>query len=45
MMILGDKEAESGLVSVRARDGSQETLSLDSFIARAHKLTAEKTAE
>ena len=45
MMILGDKEAESGLVSVRARDGSQETLSLDSFIARAHKLTAAKTAE
>ena len=45
MMILGDKEAESGDVSIRARDGSQETLSLDAFIARAQKLTAEKTAE
>ena len=45
MMILGDKEAESGNVSVRARDGSQETLSLDSFIARAQKLIADRTVE
>ncbi len=37
MMVLGDKEAESGNVSVRARDGSQSTMTLDEFIARAHK--------
>ena len=43
MMVLGDKEAESGEVSVRARDGSQETMSLEAFIEKCAKLTAEKT--
>ena len=43
MMVLGDKEAESGEVSVRARDGSQETMSLETFIEKCAKLTAEKT--
>ncbi len=42
MMVLGDKEAESGEVSVRARDGSQETMSLEAFIEKCAKLTAEK---
>ena len=42
MMVLGDKEAESGEVAVRARDGSQETMSLDAFIEKCAKLTAEK---
>lgn len=43
MMVLGDKEAESGEVSVRARDGSQETMGLEAFIEKCAKLTAEKT--
>ena len=42
MLVLGDKEAESGEVAVRARDGSQETMSLDAFIEKCAKLTAEK---
>ena len=42
MMVLGDKEAESGEVAVRARDGSQETMSLNAFIEKCAKLTAEK---
>ncbi len=43
MMVLGDKEAETGEVSVRARDGSQETMSLDAFIEKCAKLTADKS--
>ena len=38
MMILGDKEAETGNVSIRARDGSQETLPMDAFIAKCHDM-------
>ncbi len=45
MMILGDKEAESGNVSVRARDGSQETLTLNEFIASCQKKVAEKSRD
>jgi threonyl-tRNA synthetase len=43
MMILGDKEVESGNVSIRARDGSQETLSLEAFIANCHELIKNRT--
>ena len=43
MMILGDKEAETGNVSIRARDGSQETLSMDAFIAKCHDMIENMT--
>ena len=43
MMILGDKEAETGNVSIRARDGSQDTLSMDAFIAKCHDMIENMT--
>ena len=45
MMILGDKEAESGNVSVRARDGSQSTMALDEFIACCKQKIADKSRD
>jgi threonyl-tRNA synthetase len=33
MLVLGDREVESGEVNVRRRDGSQESRSLDAFAA------------
>ena len=43
MMILGDKEAETGNVSIRARDGSQETLPMDAFIVKCHDMIENMT--
>ena len=45
MMVLGDKEAESGNVSVRARDGSQSTMTLDEFIACCKQKIADKSRD
>ena len=45
MMVLGDKEAESGNVSVRARDGSQSTMALDEFIACCKQKIADKSRD
>ncbi len=43
MLIIGEREAEAGLVSVRSRkDGDIGTMSLDDFIGKALKEVAEK---
>ncbi len=43
MLVIGEREAEAGLVSVRSRkDGDIGTMSLDDFIAKALKEVAEK---
>ena len=34
LLVLGDREAESATVAVRARDGSQDTLEADAFVAK-----------
>ena len=43
MLVIGEKEAEAGEVSVRARNGNTETMSLADFVAKAVKENAEKT--
>ena len=45
MMVLGDKEAESGQVAVRAREGRQETMSRDDFIGKCRELIVNKTRD
>ncbi len=43
MLVIGEREAEAGLVSVRSRkDGDLGTMSLDDFVAKALKEVAEK---
>ena len=37
MLILGDKEAESGTVAVRSRGGDEGVMALDDFIARVNE--------
>ncbi|MFZ5911190.1 MAG: threonine--tRNA ligase [Chloroflexota bacterium] len=45
MLVIGDSEMESGQVSLRARDGSQEKdLPLDGFIARARERIAKRAS-
>ena len=43
MLIVGEKEAETGDVSVRSRKGATETMSLEAFTAKATKENEEKT--
>jgi threonyl-tRNA synthetase len=43
MLIVGEKEAETGDVSVRSRKGTTETMSLEAFAAKAIKENEEKT--
>ena len=38
MVIIGDKDMENNVISIRARDGKQETMTFDAF---AEKLSAE----
>jgi threonyl-tRNA synthetase len=46
MLVLGDKEAESGEVTVRRRAGGDiGTMTLDAFIALATQERDEKVAE
>lgn len=35
LLVLGDKEAESGTVAVRSRQGDEGAVSLEAFMARA----------
>ena len=43
MLVVGDKESEDGTVAVRdRRDGSNETMPLDAFLAKIQKEVAEK---
>ena len=42
MLVIGDKEAEDGSLSVRTRTGEQLTMSVDEFIERIRKEVAEK---
>jgi threonyl-tRNA synthetase len=43
MLVIGEREAEAGLVSVRSRkDGDIGAMTLDDFIAKALKEVAEK---
>ena len=37
MIVLGDKEAESGSLSVRTRTGEQLTMTVDEFLAKLQK--------
>ena len=37
LLILGDKEAESGTVAVRSRGGDEGVMALDDFIARVNE--------
>ena len=44
MLIMGDKEVEEGLVSVRSRkEGDLGTMSVDAFLAKALLEVAQKT--
>ena len=43
MLVIGDKEAESGDLSVRTRSGEQFNMTVDEFIARLRKEVDEKT--
>ncbi len=43
MLVIGDKEAESGSLSVRTRTGEQMTMSVDEFVEKIRKEVAEKT--
>ena len=46
ILVFGDKEAEAGAVSVRARGkGDQGSIPLDEFIAKAKELVASKSME
>ena len=43
MLVIGDKEAEDGSLSVRTRTGEQFTMSVDEFLAKIGKEVADKT--
>ncbi len=43
MLVIGDKEAEDGSLSVRTRTGEQMTMSVDEFVEKIRKEVAEKT--
>ncbi|MEG1727899.1 MAG: His/Gly/Thr/Pro-type tRNA ligase C-terminal domain-containing protein, partial [Acidaminococcaceae bacterium] len=44
MLVVGDKEAEAGLVSVRTRAGGDEgTMTLEEFMAKIKKEIADRT--
>ena len=46
ILMLGDKEAETGMVSVRARGkGDQGSMPLAEFVARAEALVAGKSTD
>ncbi len=45
MLVVGDKEAETGAVAVRNRKGQQTVMSLDEFIAAAQQECATKSIE
>ncbi|MBQ7667202.1 MAG: threonine--tRNA ligase, partial [Kiritimatiellae bacterium] len=42
MLVIGKKEAESGMVSVRARDGDKGAMALDDFVALFREAVAAK---
>jgi threonyl-tRNA synthetase len=42
MLVIGDKEAEDGSLSVRTRTGEQLTMSVDEFLAKIDKEVADK---
>ena len=42
MLVIGDKEAEDGSLSVRTRTGEQLTMSVDEFVEKIRKEVAEK---
>ena len=44
MLVLGDKEMEAGQVAIRRRDGEQNVVSVDEFVATVCKDIADKTA-
>ena len=43
MLVIGDKEAEDGSLSVRTRTGEQLTMSVDEFLEKIRKEVADKT--
>ncbi len=43
MLVIGDKEAEDGSLSVRTRTGEQLTMSVEEFLAKIRKETDDKT--
>ncbi len=43
IIVLGDKEVQSGNLTIEKRDGSKEEISLDDFAARLEKEVKEKT--
>ena len=46
MLILGEKEAEAGTVSIRPRRGDQVNgVPFDELVEKVHRLEAEKSAE
>jgi len=42
MLIIGDKEVETGEVNVRTRDGQTETMKINDFVSQAEKLIETK---
>ena len=43
MLVIGDKEAESGTLSVRTRSGEQFNMTVEEFLEKIRKEVAEKT--
>jgi threonyl-tRNA synthetase len=45
MLVVGEKEVQAGTVALRKRDGSQQTLPVEEFVALAQKRIEERSAE
>jgi threonyl-tRNA synthetase len=43
ILVVGRREAEDGTVTVRTRDGDEQTMALDAFVAHAQDLVATKS--
>jgi threonyl-tRNA synthetase len=43
MLVIGDKEAESGSLSIRTRSGEQLTMTVDEFLAKIEKEVVDKS--
>jgi len=45
MLVVGEREAQAGAVALRKRDGAQQTLSADEFIALLQEKIATRAAD
>jgi len=45
MLVVGEREAQAGAVALRKRDGAQQTLSADEFVALLQEKIATRAAD